>query len=765
MGIYSVANHEEDDMKKKYIRIISLLVLLIVTIYVGIYMMTDHTETETVNELVSENEETLFSSQFHYRELGREDEAFPSGQRKYFSLHNEYGKLMINDKKAVIVALDDGEVLADVEEDLWKLKGFYIENNGNYWTVDYDENQESLFACHKSPNGEVISEMQLESSDKLKIGEYFDFTDLVVKDGYIYILASINPKECLFIYNKDGKLLKEYPRTISFDVDEEGNYLVHHRRTEESPSNSFEYYDIKSGEIIKQHFFEGSFPNLVRFTNDCSSVIAASEESYLIDINNDMAIRELFDFGVDSTFLLDELSIRDVVIESNGDIHYFIYDYNNPYPNYTRRFITSDFLYVEGERPERERILTITVPYKTDFLSAAITRYEMSHPTEFIEYDYAYDNREQFLLNAEEYSKKLALRIIGNDVGDIVQTGGTALRYWDLAKTDVFADLEPYLTNDSVYNVLNKSVLEGIRIDGKIKSLPVIYTFYQNAINREVAESLGLENLQNRTITWSEVLSWVDLLEGESSSYGWVESDYSDRNQLALRLEDILVCNMPDLIDHETKNVDLHQEWFIELMRAYKNAYTSTLLTVDNEEYSLENHIEGVIFNPNWNSSRRFSDLLANYKLLNDNHPNYMVVRFSGEENTNNIAYSRFSYSMNERSNNKEKAWEFLSFLMSEEVQVNIENEGTPINQLALERIIDKSVFQIYSCERKELSTDLQVFIDAYLANSRQVDYMYDLDVYKMDIVKEINRYVNNEISLDEALTNAENTMIIRLNE
>ncbi len=224
----------------------------------------------------------------------------------------------------------------------------------------------------------------------------------------------------------------------------------------------------------------------------------------------------IFEFGKDSTYLLDDYDIQDFMVGEEGDICYSLRtkitgnseiklsDIKNIYYVYTKQ---------EGSRPEKEVTLTITAPYRIDFMDEAIKRYELKHPMEHVEYDYAYNNYEKFLENGAEYGTRLTLNIItGGEIGDIIHTGGSGIEIHDIFTTDAFMDLTDLIEKDKNYKELNKDVLNGVKINNAIRGIPINYLFYQYELNEDLEKELGI-NVDWDEISWSEVLDLVKIIE------------------------------------------------------------------------------------------------------------------------------------------------------------------------------------------------------------------------------------------------------------
>ena len=119
-------------------------------------------------------------------------------------------------------------------------------------------------------------------------------------------------------------------------------------------------------------------------------------------------------------------------------------------------------------------------------------------------------------------------------------------------------------------------------------------------------------------------------------------------------------------------------------------------------------------------------------------------------------------YSINNRSERKENAWKFLSFLLEEDIQFlnSKERIGTPISQEGVDRMIEDAIWM------HDLSgSNIDRYNKSRIENSQKIDYLYDMGYMRDDILNAIKLYMDGETTLDEALKKAEENVMIRLNE
>jgi ABC-type glycerol-3-phosphate transport system substrate-binding protein len=299
-----------------------------------------------------------------------------------------------------------------------------------------------------------------------------------------------------------------------------------------------------------------------------------------------------------------------------------------------------------------------------------------------------------------------------------------------LLHTDAFADLTEYVRNDKNYANLNQSALNSLTFDGKLNGLPVGLVLYNYLdFNTQLNDELQL-GLNPSSLKWSEILNAAKNLESGRENlmlYGHEDIEFL--------LIDILITNMPDLMNLEAKTYNLKQDWFIELLNELKE-----IRDMDN----LASNSPSMPFLYRKIGSAGF---INSYWYRWDVQS---VPPVFGEVNRNNLMYTNHLYSISARSENKDDAWEFLSFLIEEEQMKMDSLAAVPLNTKAMDALLAP-----FDDERQSFYREL----------TGNIDFLYDFGLYKQDIVTPVMEFINDDITLDEALEEAEYNIWLRMNE
>ncbi|MBU5427548.1 ABC transporter substrate-binding protein [Tissierella pigra] len=757
-------------MENKRNKIIILSVILLFIIIVGVFFIIKNKDYNSTESNKYDGNET-FGENKNDTEKGGESERFYYvenfiGEEEWNGFYN----LLRHDDE--IVRIIDGEKLYlrefKTEENIYEIpnkeiisgNGYWIYENV-FWNVNYDKESEDVIVSSFDKKGNEKDRIALKDfKGHIYDNSYIYVMEMRVTKNYIYILAGTDTQPILQIFTKTGELKNSYKNTMSFDVDYKERCVYTTTSTEDLPVSGFFMIDSANGDEIFQNTSRKLNP--IRFSEDGKLIYGFDEKINVFNSNDGEFIKTAFEFGRDSTYLLDDYYIKDFMVGKNDELYFSLQteERNNEglelsdiklfYYLYTKQ---------EGERPMRETSLTITAPYRNDFIEEAIKRYELKYPREHIEYIYTYNNYDAFLENDQEYGVKLTLDIIAGDIGDIVQTGGSGFDYQDILRTDVFMDLTNLIENDKNYEDLNKDVLNAIKINNTIRALPINYIFYQYELNEDLEKQLGLD-IDFNNMSWSQVLDIVKIIEEKAPDTHLFTKNMEGRSPWEVFGNDLLIANMPDLINLETKEVDLNQRWFKDLLIKFKECSESKNLVHTDWEYNLLDNLHGSLLALTVNRDHYYGDMLVHFDEYNKTNKSRMIPNFTGERNDNRIGYSMRMYSINNRSDKKENAWKFLSFLLEEDIQfiASRDRTGMPINKKGVYRMIEDATYYLSG-------SSVDRYNKATIQNSHRIDYLYNMGYLRFDISNPISFYMNGEMTLDEALKKAEKNVIVRLNE
>ena len=757
-----------------------LFALLILIITTGVFIFLSYKNDKLFDEDLSSDNSTIDTAikgnstdvydvstdknnMYYAEKLLYELSNFGSIGRCVLKYKDSVVKFIFDDNVIKLVDISNDKVINDFssikDDELFSKDVYFIDDDINFFTAEYNsENNQVIIKKFDSDGNKTDRSIILNDFQ----GTIFDydgiknasFSKIMVDDSYIYLLSGTNTNSILQIFDMSGNLYKTYTDLKDFDIDGDKNLFI---SGYSNYISILKKINLKTDEVAYQ-------VDTKSFGYGYLSYSKGDDYLYYLDrdkirkynAQNGEILEEVLNFGVDTSYFTDNLRINSFAVDGRLNLYMHILVSSD------NRVINKCYKYesVEGIRPEKAITLTITSPYRQDFLHDAIMRYELKYPDQKVEYDYEYISRDEFYINQSNYGKNLTSRILTNDIGDLVLTGGSTLIFRNLFETDAFMDLSDLIENDKNYDALNKKALDGITIDNSIRGLPVsiIYNFFE--VNIALLEKMHIE-LDYENLKWSDVLDLLSVIEEKApDSYLFmIDNTGIFEGYMDSIMEIMLIANMPDLIDIENKKVNLNQEWFTDLLKKLKEASSNENFIQKNAKFDIVNQIKDSLFVYRANINTYRSELTGRYYLFNkDSKKTEYIPLFKGEKSDNRVAKTMNMYSINNRSENKENAWKFLSFLLEEEIQTRDNIPGTALNLEA-----ERNIYPTW--KEKYFEENGKDWLEMMEPIYTDIDYLYDLDYFKNDIKAPILEYLSDKLSLEEAVKKAEDNVWVRLNE
>ncbi len=664
------------------------------------------------------------------------------------AIETENGMKLVNMKNMKNIADVPHEVIVNGT-------GYWIDEDSHFVTVDYNKEKKAVLVRTFDKGGKEIEEPVAlkEFGGRINDDSYINVMEFRIDTKYIYLVSAANPRPILQIFNKDGSLHKNYADIDSFEIDNKGSIYITFGVSDKHKYSGFEKINVESGKV-EYSIRTKILPNHIRYNKEKDAVYVMDDNGVTrYNASDGKNEKNIFTFGKDSTYVLDSIYPRDFFVGNEEDLYIALFYFEGD------KYISLYYGYEpkEGTRPERTVTLTVTAPYRQDFLSDAITRYEMKYPDQKVKYDYKYNSEEEFVANTEQYGQQLSLSILGGNVGDVVMTGGSGLNYEEVFKTDAFMDLSSLIEKDKNYDVLNKNVIEGLRIKGAVRGLPISIKRSYYEVNTKLLDSIGIK-LDYNNLSWKDVISLTKVIEEKApDAHVFTGNEY-----VGDYLIPMIGANMSQLVDFENKKINLSQEWFVDLLKDLKAAVKSENFVKTHTGSDVIDKLQGSLFVRRSTERTYYHDMVGRYLDYNKDEENesLYIPAFVGERSSNRAVQANNMYSINNKSKNKEDAWKFLSFLLEDDIQKLEILKSEPVNNRANKEILEAAAEEF----SRTYGDDALKVVDMMMNIFDRIDYV-DMYYNKQDIYDPLMSYINDEMSLEDALKEAEENVWIRLNE
>lgn len=412
-------------------------------------------------------------------------------------------------------------------------------------------------------------------------------------------------------------------------------------------------------------------------------------------------------------------------------------------------------------------IVTLSVYYPGEDIRQAVTVFNQSNPDYYVELlsGVGDDNAPSInRITAGEYWTRETLDIFAGKGPDIF-TKTLLSEYNTYIEKGVLEDLTPYIEKDLKPDDYLPSSLYAYAREDKIYALESGFS---------LALSVGSKDIFGDMEGWT--FSEMQKILKENSHISVYRNDYSVSGAGSF-LSDYLAYGNPDYTDFETlrKCIEFDKNRCLRLAEGEKVILGENVLV---ENITLSNALE-------W----------ADYEALYEKE--LTPVGYIDEQNTG-IFHNGFGWSINAASKQKEGAWAFLRFLLSEEFQREYNtSQFSPLKCLLEEQLdyystpIEASYFDmelndtvsykghILKKTSNEYWRQHQYWKDIYIEGlseeqirqihelinrSRPISSTYDVTLNTL-IQEEASAYFNNSRSLDDVMKNIENRVTLYLAE
>jgi len=329
--------------------------------------------------------------------------------------------------------------------------------------------------------------------------------------------------------------------------------------------------------------------------------------------------------------------------------------------------------------------ISVACLYEEEFLATAAERFMEKYPDVTVTINSYEDASGGGAAAVENYLSSLNTKIMAGKAEDIIRT--CYLPITKYSEMGVFEDLSPYIAaapemNEEQYfmNVLQAAGKE----DGGLYIVPYKASFSALEFNGSLlAEHPELEKeLQGRrSICFSDALKLAErMLEGTEK-----ENAFLLQGTETGCVDYLVGDRLSEFIDMENKEVHLDSEAYIELLKWIKELSGKGCFDTEGMDYYNMEYYFALI---------RDFDVQAAYYCLDERADMEYGMPVADAEG--NIAISATPcLALNSASEKKGLAWEFMRYLLSEEVQSLPSIYGLAVNRKGFEAAVERQ-YQLY---------------------------------------------------------------------
>ncbi|GKU78875.1 ABC transporter substrate-binding protein [Paenibacillus sp. L3-i20] len=417
---------------------------------------------------------------------------------------------------------------------------------------------------------------------------------------------------------------------------------------------------------------------------------------------------------------------------------------------------------LEDENKEDKKTIVISTLGVTEFFEQAKQRYESAHPNVTIQFkEFGSETNEGGALNAaavEKYIKQTTTEVLSGQGADLFVLSSVDLPIDKYVSKKAFVDVYDVLHNDKSFdsNLYYMNILDNSKMDGGLYLLPTSFylqTLFGDTVN---LEKTGV-TIDDKNWTWSHFVDVGKQLANKGDKSFVLGGSMEPERMLNLLVSD----NYAQLVDGSKHKANFDSVLFTDLLKRVKSLYSEKLISDKPVTY------EDSYFNLSefYTPKDYFSRLILYYKDGSIYQKPHTVEQQSG------IAFGGMSsIAMNANSKLKGTAWDFMKFLLSEEMQTLSPENGFSLlksvneatiselaNQIANGEVIDAKVSNLKASEK-----DIQILKTMLAEASLPITPMNKVQLI---VAEEAKAYFSGQKSEDAVAKLIQNRVTTYLNE
>lgn len=672
-------------MKKRILALLMASVLVLSTLLVGCGSNDDKAKGDKGTS--SADEGPWYKAQYHDFTM-EEDEYIANvalyKDAMYFVTQKyveETGNSITKLKKMSLSDYSVTEMDSLTMEDAYYIMDMFVNDAGIYlatqlteWDSSYSKllNAEyKIMQCDFEGNAIATIDITDEMMTKGEEGMPGYLSSLVCdKEGNIIVT---DDQSFIMAYDKDGNKITEIEQSgwgNGLIAGDDGN-IYYSYMDETNWKQIFAPVDVTGGKLGESIGDFESY-NSYNFHIDANKKLWMTKENglvkYDLETNEKTEILNWLDYDISGD------NIRLMKILDDGKIVAYTESYGEDGATY--ELVTLE----ESDEPlESKTIITYATLGTDSEITDAIIRFNKNNDTYRIKVvDYSNDEDYEAGLNA--YNEA----VLNGEMADLINVDWS--QYKSMARKGLYADLNEFIDKDADINREDyfENVLEAYEVDGKLYAMPM---------------SFAVSSLVGKTSVWgeengitteklAEVMNSlpedVTLMDGISKSY-WL--------YLALQ------GNINNFINWETGECSFDSEEFIailEMANKFPAEYDYASETMSTPEKIQNGKV--LLYGDSWYDITGYQVTKA---IFDDE---ITVLGYPGAGGNGGLIQNMSSlFAISEQSENKEGAWEFVKYMISEDYQKNYVRWYNPIHKAAFdEQMVDAAKVETYTDENGE---------------------------------------------------------------
>ncbi|MCR8844455.1 ABC transporter substrate-binding protein [Paenibacillus sp. SC116] len=331
-----------------------------------------------------------------------------------------------------------------------------------------------------------------------------------------------------------------------------------------------------------------------------------------------------------------------------------------------------------AKNSKEKKTIVFSTYFYSDFFSEAKKRYEAKHPNITIELQYI-DKKDNELTEAdyEKFEKKTNAAMLSGKGPDLIQMD--QLPSGDYVKKNLLANIGDMIDKDPTFKKEQyfSNVLDGIKVNGGIYGMPMGFFIYGLIGNETVIEKSGVK-IDDSHWTWKQFTEKAKEIANKAGGNHFALGGMAPEHMIG----NLVTDQYATFVDLESRKANFDSAVFIELLKEVKFMFDEKMIREDYEGGIFYN---AVINSPEYyirevRSSEYFSDPYKKKSKL------YSKPNASGQQEGGFFRTYR-TIGINERSAVKGEAWDFIKFMLSDEMQDHAGSSGISLHKASYKKV------------------------------------------------------------------------------
>jgi len=508
--------------------------------------------------------------------------------------------------------------------------------------------------------------------------------------GTVYLLLR---RENIEVIGADGKKVKDIPaqKADYIEMDAEDHLLIgsfdgsngHSFVEKRSVEKEVSLWTTELASINYIQKMKYSLKNKILYILTDKGILSCSSDGNIAGYVFDLKQSSLLESGI---------YINDFAFDSNKNIYILAFKSDSSSGTYKSAPLFYKYIPMkDGQKPKNQKTLTIRLKGSERSMEAAISKFQKKHPeikvevkdflSEMVTSAESLDEAETSLAqNAENYQKVISTELMAGKGADIIEMRD--LPYKKFVDKNVLVNMSKLIKNDKSFdlNKYHQGILNTCKYKDSLYIVPINFSFTPLMANKSIMNKEGL-NIDSTKWTWKEFLSIAQKITKDKNGDGKPDQYALPKMSTEQIFRYIYAGEYPNFIDFDRKTANFDSKEFIEILNFVKDFSAKNVCspTLDMLELSTSKVTDPGTIGFIQDYFISYPSINKAQSIFNGEVEFLDMPSYSGKRNPKSFLLGQ-TFSINNNSEMKTEAWEFIKWLLSDEIQSNPEMYFSAVN-------------------------------------------------------------------------------------